>query len=119
MRSFIRAIWDALRLRCPQCHRGPLFERPFKIRSRCPVCGLLFERSSGEMTGGMVINLVVTELIVVVIGSAYALFTSVPLFPLLTTLILVAIIFPILFYHPARGLWVSILYLTSANTEKD
>lgn len=71
------------------------------------------------MTGGMVINLVVTELIVVITGSIYALFTRVPLLPLLTTLIVFAIIFPILFYHTARGLWVSIIYLTAANLEAD
>lgn len=119
MIRFFRALIDALRLRCPRCHRGAVFAGPFKIRTECPVCGLVFERSSGEITGGMVINLVVTELIVVVVGSAYALFTDVPLFPLLTTLILFAIIFPILFYHPARSLWITILFLTKANIETD
>jgi uncharacterized protein (DUF983 family) len=119
MMGLLRALFDALRLRCPQCHRGAVFASPFKIRTACPVCGLVFERSSGEMTGGMVINLVVTEAIVVISGSIYALFTDVPLLPLLTILILVAIIFPILFYHTARSLWVSIIYLTKANTEVD
>ncbi|MBV9792280.1 MAG: DUF983 domain-containing protein [Chloroflexi bacterium] len=119
MSRVLRALFDALRLRCPQCHRGAVFASPFKIRTQCPVCDLVFERASGEMTGGMVINLVVTELIVVVVGSVYALFTTVPLLPLLTTLIIFAIVFPILFYHPARSLWVAILYLTKANTETD
>jgi uncharacterized protein (DUF983 family) len=119
MMRVLRALIDALRLRCPRCHRGAVFASAFKIRVQCPVCGLLFERSSGEMTGGMVINLVVTEAIVVISGSLYALFTDVPLLPLLSILILVAIIFPILFYHNARSLWVSILYLTKANTEAD
>jgi uncharacterized protein (DUF983 family) len=119
MSRILRALFDGLRLRCPQCRRGAIFASPFKIRRQCPVCGLVFERASGEITGGMVINLVVTESIVFVIGAAYALFTTVSLVPLLSALIAFAIIFPILFYHTARSLWVSIIYLTAANTETD
>ncbi|HEX6292605.1 MAG TPA: hypothetical protein VFZ66_25695 [Herpetosiphonaceae bacterium] len=47
------------------------------------------------------------------------LFASGPLLPLLTTLIIFAIVFPVLFYHMPRGLWVSIIYLTAASTEAD
>ena len=119
MTSILRAFLDGLLLRCPMCHRGRMFESAFKMRQKCPVCGLPFERSSGEVTGGMAINLVVTLVIIIVCALVFGLFTSVPLLPLLAVLGLFTIVFPILFYRTSRGLWVSFLYLTAANAEED
>jgi len=114
-----RALLAGLLLRCPRCYRGRMFESAFRMRPECPVCGLPFERSSGEVSGGMVINFVVTGLVIVPSSLYFGLFTSVPLMPVLVALGLFAIIFPILFYPVSRGLWVSILYLTAANAERD
>jgi uncharacterized protein (DUF983 family) len=119
MASILGAFLDGLLLRCPRCHRGRMFESAFKMRQKCPVCGLPFEGSSGEVTGGMAINLVVTLVIIIVCALVFGLFTSVPLLPLLAVLGLFTIMFPILFYRTSRGLWVSFLYLTAANVEKD
>lgn len=115
----VRALLDGLLLRCPQCRRGRLFESAFRMRRECLVCGLPFERAAGETTGGMVINFVVTG-VVVMVGSLYfGLFSSAPLGPVLVGLGLFAVVFPIVFYRCSRGLWVSILYLTAANAERD
>ena len=78
-----------------------------------------FERSSGEITGGMGINTVVTLLIVIVFGVFIGVSAWIPLLPAVTALALVAIIFPIVFYPISRGLWASILYLTGDNDEPD
>jgi uncharacterized protein (DUF983 family) len=108
-----------LLLRCPQCRRGHMFESFFQMRRECPVCGLAFERAAGEVTGGMVINFVITGL-VITIGSLYfGLFSRAPLSIVLLGLGAFAILFPILFYPISRGLWASILYLTAANVEHD
>ena len=115
----LRALCDGLRLRCPRCRRGPMFASASRMHRLCPVCGMPFERSSGEVSGGMVINLVVTELPLVLVGGYFGLFTRVPLLPVLLSLALFGILFPIVFYRPSRGLWASILYLTGGNTERD
>ncbi len=69
---------------CPACRRGRMFRSRFVMNVRCPVCGVIFERDAGEVTGGMAINMTLTSLIAVV-GDRHA-----------------------------RGLWTSILYLTGS-----
>ena len=114
-----RALLAGLLLRCPRCRRGHMFESIFRMRSECSVCGLRFERAVGEVTGGMVVNFVVTGL-VITIGSLYfGLFSRVPLSTVLLSFGAFAIIFPIVFYPVSRGLWTSILYLAAANDERD
>jgi uncharacterized protein (DUF983 family) len=114
-----RALLAGLVLRCPRCRQGRMFESVFRMRRECPICGLPFERSTGEVTGGMVINFVATGL-VITIGSLYfGLFSRVPLSTVLLGFGAFAIVFPIAFYPISRGLWASILYLTAANTERD
>lgn len=115
----LRALLDGLRLRCPRCHRGPMFASAFTMRTRCPVCGLAFERASGEVSGGMVINLVVTLTVIVVCSLVFGLFTTIPVLTLIGALGLFTILFPIIFYRASRGLWASVLYLTAANDEPD
>lgn len=114
----LRALLDGLILRCPRCRRGRMFGRGFAMHRTCPNCGLEFERASGEITGGMGINVVVT-LLVVIIGSLFALSPTTPLGPLLIGLFLFAVIFPIAFYRSSRGLWAGLLYITGDNREPD
>ncbi len=115
----VRALWDGLRQRCPRCHRGRMFATAARMNERCPVCGLQFEGRSGEVTGGMGINMVLTLFVVIVVGGGLALFTRYPLPPILGALTLFAIIFPIAFYRPSRGLWAGVLYLTGDNEERE
>ena len=119
MFQFLRAMFDGLFLRCPRCHAGRMFARGFTMHPNCPVCGLRFEKASGEITGGMAINTVVTLAVIVVCSLIFGLNPAVPLLPLLIGLGLFAILFPILFYRSSRGMWASFLYLTGDNTEGD
>jgi uncharacterized protein (DUF983 family) len=43
----------ALRLRCPRCAEGRLFEGAFRMHAACPSCGLRFEREPGYFVGAM------------------------------------------------------------------
>ena len=115
----LRAVWDGLRLRCPRCHHGHMFARPFAMRRVCPQCALPFERAAGEITGGIWINVTLTLLVVIVLGFIGGNNPTVPLVPLLGGLMLVAVLFPIGLYPASRGLWASVLYLTGANDEGD
>jgi uncharacterized protein (DUF983 family) len=118
MMRIIRALFDGLILRCPRCHQGRMFQRGFTMNRSCPHCGLQFEQASGEVTGGMGINFVLT-LFIVIAGSLFGLDPTIPIAPLLGGLVLFAIVFPILFYRSSRGLWAAVLYLTGDNTEGD
>lgn len=60
----LRLFWRAMRLRCPNCGGGPLFESWFKPRPRCPVCALRLERGEeGYQVGSYMFNLIAAELI--------------------------------------------------------
>jgi hypothetical protein len=91
----------------------------FTMHRHCPVCALPFERASGEITGGMAINTVLTLIVVVGGGLVFGLNPTVPLAPVIGGLILFAIVFPIGFYRSSRGLWASVLYLMGVNAEPD
>lgn len=119
MKRVLWVLFDGLRLRCPNCRRGRMFAQGFQMYQACPVCGLPYERSSGEFTGGMGINAFVTQTVVFILGAALGWFTSISLPLLLLALVAFAIIFPILFYKPSRGLWAGILFLTGDNDEPD
>ena len=119
MIRLLRALFDGVALRCPRCHRGHLFARGFAMHARCPACGLEFERATGEITGGMGVNTVVTLLAITAASLVFGLNPAVPLAPLLIGLGLFAVLFPIAFYRSSRGLWVGMLYLTGNNAEAD
>jgi uncharacterized protein (DUF983 family) len=118
MVRFVRVFLDCLLLRCPRCRRGRMFSGWFTMRQTCPECGLLFERASGEITGGMGFNIVFTLFLVIIAGAAIG-FSSVPLLPAFLIMGAVTILFPVLFYPFSRGLWVGVLYLTGDNAERD
>lgn len=65
----------ALRLRCPNCGGGPLFQSWLRMRAACPVCGLRTERGEdGYIVGAYMFNIVAAELlwaaVVLAIGAA-------------------------------------------------
>ncbi len=118
MLRVFRAFLDGLLLRCPRCHSRGMFASWFRMRAACPACGLPFERSSGEITGGMGFNIAVTLAIVIVAGALIG-FSSVPLAPAFAVMGVATVLFPIAFYPSSRGLWVGLLYLTGDNEERD
>ncbi|MEO8609151.1 MAG: DUF983 domain-containing protein [Chloroflexota bacterium] len=109
---YLRKLFIGLILRCPNCERGKMFTGLFTMRETCPYCNARFERKQGESVGGTLINLSFAELL-----SISGFFISEALFhpPLAFQLIFwVAfnILFVLLFYRHARGMWVAIAYLS-------
>ena len=110
----IRKLWVGLRLRCPNCEQGHMFHGLFAMDEKCPHCGARYERLSGESLGGMMINLCTAE--VVSMGGyiiSQALFAP-PLAFQLTFWVAFNIIFILLFYRHARGIWVSTAFLSGS-----
>jgi uncharacterized protein (DUF983 family) len=49
--------WLALlRMRCPRCCNGRIYESGMKMHERCPVCNLRFEREPGYFLGSLYIS---------------------------------------------------------------
>lgn len=111
----LHKILVGAKLRCPNCEQGRMFSGLFQMNPTCPVCGVRFERSSGESLGGMMVNLVVAELLTIVgfFASYFVLGSPADMTPLIIFWLVFDILFVLGFYRPARGMWVAITYLTS------
>jgi uncharacterized protein (DUF983 family) len=60
----LRLFGRALRLRCPNCREGKLFESWLRMHSQCPACGFRFERAEeGYQVGSYMFNIVASELL--------------------------------------------------------
>ena len=107
-RVFWLLLQRGLRQRCPVCGKGKIFQGFFKTYERCPVCNFKFEREEGYYSGAMAVNLVVSELLIVIIAVPLAASggVSVPLLVVLGATI--PILLPILFYRPTKSIWMSI-----------
>lgn len=98
MWPFLRRVgllfWRALRLRCPHCAGGPIFDSWLRMRQHCPRCGLLMMRGEqGYQVGSYMF-------------SSMALMVIVPFlfFPFSKTLFLA---FDLVFRPPSPGEFVT------------
>ncbi len=89
-----------------------MFESWFKLRERCPGCGMRFEREEGFWLGGYVINFATGEagimvLLAVLIGMvANGHHINATLF--ISLGIVIAVLGPVLTFPPSRTLWSAV-----------
>jgi uncharacterized protein (DUF983 family) len=100
-----------LRLRCPVCGEGKLYRRWFKMNQHCPDCVFIYEREPGYYTSALAINVFLSELITLVVIIPLAASQSISFVTLLLIGGAIAFILPLLFYHHAKSLWMSIEHL--------
>lgn len=106
-----RTMLRGLRVRCPNCGVGIIFNGLFKFNPTCPQCGVRYERLSGESIGSVYINLAVTEVIAVFGFFLIEVLTDIPMMHQLIFWVPFNLIFPVLFYRHTRGLWIAITHL--------
>ena len=110
-KSIAKVLSRALRLRCPACGQSSIARSPFRIRHHCPDCRSLFKREEGFFVGAILANVLTTEMVILVnstvwltvIGSSYE--------KVLAGLFVVALLFPVAFYHHSWSLWIGFDYL--------
>lgn len=103
----------ALAKRCPLCGSGGLFTSWFRMRERCPGCGYRFEREEGFFLGAYVVNLGITEGLLLVLGivPCIAFLAANPdasVLPFLASGLAAAVVAPLAFYPFSRTLWSAI-----------
>ena len=105
MGNLARLLWRGLRLRCPVCGRGKLFRSWFHMHENCSYCGHHFEREEGYFVGAMALNLIVTELLLLVAVIA-VIAAHVPLVPAILVGCVLGVACPLLFFPHARSCWM-------------
>ncbi|HEX6438674.1 MAG TPA: DUF983 domain-containing protein [Candidatus Binatia bacterium] len=76
------------------------------MHTTCPHCGLVFEREQGYFIGAIYINYAATVLIAVPGFFIMSIFTNLTIDQQLWIWISFAVIFPLLFFHHSRSLWL-------------
>lgn len=109
-RQIAGTLLRCLRLRCPVCGDSLIIQSPFKIRHHCPSCGALYQREDGFFVGALTINVVTTELIILLLYLACIfLLNSYQL--IIVVLFIAGLLFPVAFYHHSWSIWLSLDYL--------
>src|ERR1051325_5082778 len=96
----------SLRLRCPACGQSKIITHPFHIRHHCPQCLSLFKREEGFFVGAILANVVTTELVILLVCFFFLLVIGAQYSSVLILLFVMALIFPVLFYHHSWSLWL-------------
>jgi uncharacterized protein (DUF983 family) len=110
-----RVLVRGLRKRCPRCGERNIFETFFRLKPRCPVCDLRFEREEGGFLGAMALNYLVAIafwLVVMIVGIALTI-PVVPVAPLLAMSVGVLAVVPVWFYPRSKTLWAAIEFLVA------
>jgi hypothetical protein len=79
--------------------------------THCSYCGFVFEREPGYFVGAIYINVIVTEALLLAIYLLSLLTSPATNSTVITLLYALAIVFPLVFYHHSRSLWLSIDYI--------
>lgn len=93
------------------CGLSSIVARPFQIKHHCQACRALFKREEGFFVGAIVANVLTTELAVLFAYFAGLSLASTHFDLLLAILLVVAVIFPVAFYHHSWSVWLSADYL--------
>lgn len=108
--EFLDILFRGVRLRCPCCGHGRLFDGAFRLRDHCAACDERFEREPGQWFGAVYINVGLTFLLTVVGFTVTQTFTTLSMPQQLQIWTPVAVVGPLAFYRLSHGLWASIVF---------
>jgi uncharacterized protein (DUF983 family) len=104
----------SLRLLCPACGKSRIVAQPFHIRHHCPECMALFKREDGFFVGAILANVVTTEFIILLVCFFCLLILGATYDSVLVVLFIMALIFPVAFYHHSWSLWLGFDYIVES-----
>jgi uncharacterized protein (DUF983 family) len=100
-----------LRLRCPACGEGRLYESRFRMNKECPACGMVFAREHGYFIGAIYVNVIATESLIFAAYLVSAMVFSITNPMIYVFLFALALLLPLAFYRHARSVWLSFDYM--------
>lgn len=103
-----------VKLRCPACGKSSIVSRPFHIRHHCSSCRSIFKREDGFFVGAILANVVTTELVILGLWFVMVLIVGSNFDGVLGVLFVLALIFPLAFYHHSWSLWLGLDYLVES-----
>jgi hypothetical protein len=110
-RSIPTVLLRSLLLQCPACGKSSIVKKPFQIRHHCPNCRSLFKREEGFFVGAILGNVMMTEFVILVTCMIWLLLIGSSYETVLAGLFIVALIFPVAFYHHSWSFWLGFDYL--------
>jgi hypothetical protein len=87
---------------------------PFHIRHHCPQCRALFKREDGFFVGAILANVVTTELVILVVCFFCLLIIGASYEHVLVLLFVMALVFPVAFYHHSWSLWLGFDFIVES-----
>ena len=102
----MKVIGRALRLRCPVCGKGPIFQG-ITTRNHCPVCGFVYEREEGYFTNGIVLNYMIACTALAIIVTPLALIVRWPIVTTILVAVGLALLLTALVFLHAKSLWLA------------
>ena len=117
--SILKVLSRAIRLRCPACGQSSLIERPFHIKHHCPACRSLFKREEGFFVGAILANVITTEFVILVVCLFSLLVVGAGYQTVLVVLFVLALLFPLAFFHHSWSLWLALDYLIESLPKYD
>jgi uncharacterized protein (DUF983 family) len=111
-KKIFHAAFRFLRLLCPECGRASIFRKQFNVKHHCDSCSTLFQREDGFFMGSILVNVVVTEIMILVCYVAL-LIAGVDALLTVKLLLAVAAIFPFIAYHHCWSFWLGFNHLVN------
>ena len=105
-RRYRKILGRSWRLRCPRCGRSKLFAGWFRMRRKCPTCGLDFDREPGFYLGSIYINYGLTAVLMTIYFVSMTVADAADQQTLLWTAGAFCVVFPLCFFRFARSLWL-------------
>lgn len=115
--SFANLLRWCLLLRCPACGKASIVEAPFRIKDHCSSCRVVFQRERGFFVGAILVNVVTTELVILLAYMASLPVINVHYQFVLVILFLIAVSFPVAFYHHSWSAWLTFDHLVEGLTK--
>jgi hypothetical protein len=109
-----QVLGRCLRLLCPVCGESKIVAHPFRIRHHCPVCLALFKREDGFFVGAILANVVTTEFAILLVCFFCLLIVGANYESVLVVLFIMALIFPVAFYHHSWSLWLGFDFIVES-----
>ncbi len=108
--SNLRLLGRGLAVSCPVCGSRGTHASFTKMKDRCDVCTLRFERIEGHSIGYVGINTIVTFAVVflVLIAGTFLTAPDIPTVALTVAAVIPAVAIPILFAPSSHTLWTAI-----------